>query len=146
MKRRCLTAALAVAYLAFQLATVPHAHEAVAASEHHGPHVHVSWFAGESESSHTHHGHSHDHANYSHTPDRSADSEHDSDAVYLSNDPGIVVVGKTLTAADELPVCPIAAVPLFQASGTSVNGADVVSSTNCRTHCPLYLVLRALRI
>jgi hypothetical protein len=147
MKRRCLTAALAIAYLAFHLATVPHAHEAAASSEHDGSHIHVSWFEGEdSEPGHTHHGHSHSHAEHSHPPDRSTEPEHDSDAVYLSNDPGIGVIGKTLDAVDQLTVCPISAVPLLRTMETSICSFDAYSPTNCRTHCPLYLALRALRI
>jgi hypothetical protein len=147
MKRRCLTAALAIAYAAFQLATVPHAHEAVASADHGEAHIHVSWFEGEcSRSGHAHHGHSHEHTGHSHAPDRPAEPEHDSDAVYLSNDPGIVTVGNNVNAIDHLTFCPIAIVSTPLPNESTFCSADGFSPENCRTHCPLYLALRALRI
>jgi hypothetical protein len=145
MVRRSIATVLILAYLAFQLAAVPHAHEAIVAADHGATHVHVSWLAGEcSDSGHGHQGHSHEHAGHSHTPDRPAEPEHDSDAVYFSNDP--VVVGKTLNAINHLTFCPIAIVPTPLRSESAVCSSDAIFAENCRTHCPLYLELRALRI
>ena len=147
MKRRFLTAVLAIAYLAFQLAMVPHAHEAVAAANHGEAHIHVSWLGGEStHSGHSHHGHSHQHEGHSHAPIRPAEPEHDSDAVYLTNDPGMTTVGKTVNVNDHLAFCPITAVPMLLTSEITLCSANTFSPENCKTHCPLYLALRTLRI
>jgi hypothetical protein len=147
MKRRCLTAVLTIAYLAFQLAMVPHAHESIAAADHGEAHIHVSWLGGESSSSeHSHHGHSHEHAGHSHASDRHSEPEHDSDAVYLTNDPGITTVAKIVNVIDHLAFCPITTVATLLTSEITPYSANAFSSKNCETHCPLYLALRTLRI
>jgi hypothetical protein len=155
MARRCTTTLLMMAYLASQLAMVPHVHGASGENEpcdHNArPHIHVSWFdhAGHSRDD----GHAHHHecdANHSQLP--SSDSNagrdgHDSNAVYVPNDTAVSLPGTGVILLDSLQVVStlaIAAIPTPTANFERL--ADAYSPGESSPGCPLYLALRALRI
>jgi hypothetical protein len=138
-----------MAYLASQLAIVPHAHgrsgEGQSSDHDARPHFHVSWFG------HAEHDHHHDHVGgqsrpHSSEPDTDR-GDHDSDAIYLPNDTGLSLPGQSFVAPDNLQVVStltVAAAPVPTANSNRV--ADAFFAGECSPGCPLYLALRALRI
>jgi hypothetical protein len=155
MNRRFITLALCMTYVASQLATMPHSHD-VASHDHDArSHVHVSWLDRDTTThhGHTHHsGHSHerksDSSHKHHVPDSPAGEDHDSDAVYLANEPGMASQGSNIDALDSLMlastlgVVQAAAIPSLIADCS----IDATFSGNCKPACALYLALRTLRI
>lgn len=154
MVRRYTNTLLMIAYLASQLATLPHAHGANSENQpcdHNArSHVHVSWFHHEDHSHEHEDGHSdHHHCDGTHSQP-AADTEpgdHDSDAVYLPNDTGFSLPTKTVATSDSfhlVTTLTIATVPVPMA--ISQFSSDAHLPDKCSAGCPLYLALRALRI
>jgi len=157
MARRYTTSLLMMAYLASQLAMVPHAHGASSEnvpSDHNArPHVHVSWFHHEN---HGHeHGDEHKHNQDCHHGDEShsqpaANTEpddHDSDAVYVPNHTALSLSTKSAPTPDSFELVStltIATVPMPMAISRCSSGAYLPDE--CSSGCPLYPALRALRI
>jgi hypothetical protein len=161
MPRRVVSTLLIVAYVASQLAALPHAHGSQ--SEHdQRPYVHGGWltstFASKRDSGHGHGHHHHGHE-HSHSHGNSADpvplppidrtsGDHDDDCVYL---PYALVATKLIRVAAEAgqfsqPV----ATSQFVANSSSPTAFSLPQQTalhGCRgEHCALYLTLRTLRI
>jgi len=157
MARRYTNTFLIMAYLAGQLAAVPHAHGAGGEnqpSDHNArPHFHVSWFE---HGCHSHdHGHTHDHdgdGDGSHSAPHSADSNtshdgHDSDAVYLPNEIGTPSLGKSVNLLDSPELVSTLAIVAAPTATTALGfSTEAYFPEKCNSGCPLYLVLRALRI
>ena len=153
--RRYTTTMLMMAYLASQLAAVPHAHGASCEnqpSDHNArPHLHISCFDHESHShdgGHTHH-YECDECHSQPTPSdtNTGHDDHDSDAVYLPDDTGVSLPSKNVASTEDLQVVStlvIAAIPTTMAISASL--ADASSPGTCTPACPLWLTLRALRI
>lgn len=155
MVRRYMSTLLLFAYLASQVAMVPHAHGAERghqpSSQAERPHVHASWFEGVGHShgdGHTHH-HKRDASRSQPTSsDANAGHEdHDDDAVYLQSDTTISLLSKSVTTPDILQVNVTA---LAAAVSVPIVVGECIADANlpgeCSSDCPLYLALRALRI
>jgi hypothetical protein len=158
MRRRCITTVLILAYLAAQLAGLPHVHAADGAShssDHSRPHVHVSWSDHEQPGhdhvhNHHHHGRADDHDEHSHGqhPEPSSRHEHkhdhDNDAVYLpdgAGSPSVVKESDTCVAAmTPFAICE------YVAAAYADNSPDDLFLGECSFGCALYLALRALRL
>lgn len=157
MFRRCTSMLLIVAYVAGQLAAVPHAHGAGEnqPSDHGArPHFHIAWFEhGHSHADgNAHHHHHHDFDGSRSQPVSSTSATgsdgHDSDAIYLPNDTGKPsLASKIIVSLDNLPTNPILAVAVVIAP-TAGSGQlwEAHFSGNCSQGTTLYLALRALRI
>jgi len=141
MFRRCFTCLLMMAFLAGQLAVVPHAHGASRSnqpSDHDArPHVHLSWFEHADHQHDTEHGHCHDgdqghrhHAEHSHhdaehghhhdgtiQPNQASSDtdgeheDHDGDAVYLAIDPGDLLLSQGVASPDLCAAATVLYVP-----------------------------------
>lgn len=155
MARRCTTTLLMLACLTSQLVVVPHSHGASGENQpcdhNTRPHVHVSWFDHVDHSHDVGHTHRHEcdgsHSHPTSSDSNSGNDDHDSDAVYLPNDTGVSLPGKSVVSLENLLVVStlaIAAIPTPQAISECL--ADANSSDKCGPACPLYLALRALRI
>lgn len=153
MANRRTTTLLMMAYLASQLAAVPHAHGGGGQPSDHNArsHVHVSWFAWLSHfpDRDTHH----EECDACHSLPISSDltgehDGHDSDAVYLANETGTAsLVGKSVISLDSLQfvsMLAIAAAPMTSAICDC--WAEASFPDKCSSGTPLYLTLRALRI
>ena len=155
MARRCTTTLLMMAYLASQLAMVPHAHGASGENQpcdHNArPHVHVACFdhVGHShDDGHTHHQECVDSNSLAAVSDTSTrQDDHDSDAVYLPNDPWGSLPTKSVASSGNLQVISTLVTAVAH-TPTAISEclSDVNSPDECSPGCPLYLALRALRI
>lgn len=156
MYRRDTAIIVLVAFLAGQLATVPHAHarggDNSPADHDVRPHFHVGGSHGHSHE-HAHergHAHHHDHeTDHAHSPEGeagSADADHDSDAVYLADDHSAAFVGKSATTVAFGHAVSAITAPAFICAPRQPFPIDVEFPDVCRSRCPLYLMLRALRI
>src|SRR5215212_2833428 len=140
MARRSATTLLLIAYLASQMAAVPHAHgadcENQPADHDARPHFHIS-SAAQVGHSHPHadvHQHPHDHAELHHHEDKSnsvpantfaaknEQREHESNAVYFSEDFGVALHSKNIAPANNLD------------SVSSLAVVAIVARTNCRNN------------
>jgi hypothetical protein len=161
MVHRCLTLVLLTAYLATQMALVPHAHEDSQDSPEARPHVHVSWLDGEHShhAGHTHHAshtHHEDHAHHHGSDDEHAatpqpepanQQDHESDAVYLSEETPTISSGPEFDAVSNLlAIATFSTVATIGPPELSTAWAKAYSSDKCSPACPLYLALRTLRI
>lgn len=161
MVHRCLTLVLVTAYLATQMALVPHAHDDSQHSPEARPHVHVSWLDGE----HSHHaGHTHrashihhvDHAHHHGTEgehvaapqsEPANQPDHESDAVYLSEETPTISSGPEFDVVNNLLViATFSTVATISPTELSTAWAKPNFSDKCSPACPLYLALRTLRI
>jgi hypothetical protein len=158
MYRRLTAIIVLVAFLAGQLATVPHAHahggDNSAADHDVRPHFHVGGLHRHShehahERGHAHH-HEHDHeTDHAHSPQGeagSADADHDSDAVYLADDHSAAFVGTSATTVAFGHAVSAITAPAFTCAPRQPFPIDFEFPDICRSRCPLYLILRALRI
>ena len=153
MARRCTTTMLMMAYLATQLAMVPHAHGASEnqSSDHNArPHVHISWF-GHIEHSHDDGCAYHDECDGSYSQPISFHfapaHDHDSDAIYLPNDAGVSLPVKSVVAPSNFQdVSTLAVATTRTPTAVCETWAAADFSDKCSPGRPLYLVLRALRI
>lgn len=155
MIRRYTSTLLLFAYLASQLAMVPHSHGAESGHQPSGhnicPHFHTSWFENVGHShgdGHTHH-HKRDasHSQPTSSDANSGHEDHDNDAVYLQSDTTVSLPSKSVTTPDSLQVnvtALVAAVPVSIVVDECI--ADANLPGECSSDCPLYLALRALRI
>jgi hypothetical protein len=153
MFRRFNTSLLMMAYFASQLAMVPHAHgtsESQPCDHHARPHVHISWW---SHGSHSHEsGHSHqndfdDSRSHSTSGDMPIERDHDSDAIYLSNEAGVPSLGRIVVSQDNLPLLSALAIVDIALPTTTLRSWRYGDfPDNGKPSCPLYLALRALRI
>ncbi len=160
MSDRCTTTLLMMAYLTGQLVAVPHAHRASSdnqRSDHDArPHIHVTWFE---PSDHFHSDHSADDGHSHHSEEdgglsqfvssaaNKGHDDHDSNAVYLPNDPEAALPNKSIGSLDRLQVASMLAltgVPAPKAIPECL--AEVNFPDHGSPSCPLYLALRALRI
>jgi hypothetical protein len=154
MFRRCISALVMFGFVAGQLAAVPHAHGVISPIEQRQhdshPHVHIG---------HWGHSHDHDHAGsdkHEKSSSRSDEDEtcapihdHDADAIYLPA-AGVVALanGGKQSAASNLraAVADLAFQPACLASD------EVDAPVQCHppdegpAGCPLFLILRTLRI
>jgi hypothetical protein len=161
MVHRCLTIVLITAYVATQMAMVPHAHEGSNASHETRPHVHVSWLDEEHShhAGHTHHvnhahqdGHAHHHgceAEHAPAPQPGPENQHDheSDAVYLSEETPVISSGLEFDVVSNLlGIATLSIVATVSPLELSTAWARPNFSDKCSPACPLYLALRTLRI
>ena len=164
-----------MAFLAGQLAVVPHAHGASCnnqTSDHDSrPHVHLAWFEHADHEHDTEHGHNHDgghghhHGEHSHhdgeqehhhdanqSSQASSDTDckhddHDSDAVYLAVDSGDLLPSQGVASPDLSAAAKLLCVPTaYLGPATSLHLVDGQPPDQCAPSCPLYLALRALLI
>jgi hypothetical protein len=162
MRRRCIKIVLIVAYLAGQLAGMPHAHSAdgtAHVADHSRPHVHLSWVDHMRHvHDHEHHDHDHDHGHedapdeHSHgqhpEPSSGQNQDHNSDAVYLPDGAGAPsVVPSAVNASDAcLPATTLLVMCTCMPAAPSESSPDDLFPGECSFGCPLYLALRALRL
>ena len=155
MVHRCLTLVLVTAYLATQMAMLPHAHEGDKASHETSPHVHVSWLDGEHthHASHTHHeNHAHHHGSEDEhdaapQPEPANQQDHESDAVYLSEETPTISSGAEFDAISNLlAIATFSTVATISPTELSTAWAKPNFADKCSSACPLYLALRTLRI
>lgn len=159
MVRRCKTLVLLMAYLASQVAAMPHAHGASDSadipSDHDAcPHVHVFWCGHTHGHCNEHQHHHHEHgaadshglrANSNYATDEQ--SGHDNDAAYLADDlagPQLQPNVTQCAGPDQSPAHTVSVSPTVSSEATFSTRA--LLPQECRSDGALYLALRTLRI
>lgn len=153
MLRRSMSVTVMLGFAIGQMAAFPHAHSEGGQSADHNarPHIHVALLA---HGSHSRDGENCRHhpadGSHSHSPPPEAETEHDehdSDAVYLSNDIGHSLLNKSVGPISDFEFIVTLATPV---APTATSVTDYVSGPflpgNCGPGRPLYLALRTLRI
>jgi hypothetical protein len=145
MSRRILPFLIVIAYLAGQLAAVPHTHPEEPAGHVSRSHLHVKGLVSAHNHSHEHH-HNHRHSGSHNSPAKSAPVDHDDTCMYLPQ-----AATPALQAKVELSDAAVAYAG-FTGNSSPHDTALLDTATSSappdvlRSGCDLCLILRTLRI
>jgi hypothetical protein len=154
MFRRVFSIIVMLGFVAGQLATMPHAHGSSRQPVDHGtrPHIHVALHEHASHS-HGHDGdadHHHGKESRSHSDSSTTNTNqdgHDSDAVYLPDGAGNLLLSKGVQSLEHPQANSMLAVASVDSPLAATHFSVAANfPSESSSGCPLYLELRALRI